>query len=86
MIQLKEKGVEFPPLEEATLRIRAYDSSSKKLMGITMIMVTIGVRKIATKFQVVYSKLSYNLLLGRPWLHDMDIIPSTVHGRLMFEF
>ena len=32
------------------------------------------------------SKLSYNLLLGRPWLHDMDAVPSTIHGRLKFEY
>ena len=38
-----------------------------------------------TKFQVVDSKLSYNMLLGRPWIHDMEVVPSTLHGRLKFE-
>ena len=32
------------------------------------------------------SKLSYNLLLGRPWLHDMDAVPYIVHGILKFEY
>lgn len=49
-------------------------------------MVTIGVRKIAIKFQVADSKLSYNLLLGRLWIHDMDAVTSKVNGRLKFEF
>lgn len=31
-------------------------------------------------------KLSYNILLGRPWLHDMDIIPSTIQGHLKYEY
>jgi len=78
--------VEFPPLEEVAFRIRAYDSSSKKLVGISTIMITIGVRKIETKLQVVDSKLSYNMFLGRPCLHDMDGIPSTLYGKLKFEF
>jgi len=31
-------------------------------------------------------KLSCNLLLGRPWLHDMGTIPSIVHGYLKYEY
>ena len=50
LIQLQEKGIEIPPLEEATFKIRAYDSSSKKLVGISTIMITTGVRTIASKF------------------------------------
>lgn len=26
------------------------------------------------------------MLLGRPWIHDMEAIPSTLHGKLKFEF
>lgn len=42
-IQLKEKDVEVTPLEEDTFKIRAYDNSSKKLVGIVTILVTTGV-------------------------------------------
>lgn len=48
-------------------------------------MITIGVRTISMKFQVVKSKLSYNILLGRPWIHDIEVVPYTLHGRLKFE-
>ena len=30
-------------------------------------------------FHVIDSKTSYNLLLGRPWLHENGIVPSTLH-------
>jgi len=86
LTQLQEKGVTIPPLEEATFKIRAYDSSSKKPIGIATIMITTGVRTIPAKFQIFDSKLSYNMLLGRPWIHDMEAVPSTLHGRLKFEF
>jgi len=47
-IQLQEKGVEIPPFEDATFIIRAHDTSSKKLVGIATILVTIGVRIVET--------------------------------------
>lgn len=49
-------------------------------------MVTTRVKTITTKFQLVDFKLSYNLLLGRPWLYDMNIVPSIVHGIFKFEY
>ena len=79
LIQLQDKGVTIPPLEEANFKIRAYDSYYKKPIGIATIMITIGVRTIPTKFQVVDSKLSYNMLLRRPWIHDMEVVPFTLH-------
>lgn len=30
--------------------------------------------------------LPYNLLLGRPWIHAMQVVPSTYHQCLKFSF
>ena len=32
-----------------------------------------------TKFHVINAKVSYHVLLGRPWLHKHRLIPSTYH-------
>nr|XP_016498846.1 PREDICTED: uncharacterized protein LOC107817511 [Nicotiana tabacum] len=32
-----------------------------------------------TKFQVIDVDMAYNIILGRPWIHDMDVVPSTLH-------
>ncbi|XP_070046967.1 uncharacterized protein [Nicotiana tomentosiformis] len=32
-----------------------------------------------TKFQVIDTDMAYNVILGRPWIHDMDDVPSTLH-------
>nr|XP_016491019.1 PREDICTED: uncharacterized protein LOC107810721 [Nicotiana tabacum] len=32
-----------------------------------------------TKFQVVEMDMAYNMILGRPWIHEMDVVPSTLH-------
>ncbi|XP_070016951.1 uncharacterized protein [Nicotiana sylvestris] len=38
----------------------------------------------ATKFQVVDMEITYNIILGRPWIHEMDVIPSTLHQVIKF--
>lgn len=48
--------------------------------------VTLGIRTIQINFHVLSGKLSYNLILGRPWLHDMDVVPSILHGQLKYEY
>nr|XP_009597619.1 uncharacterized protein LOC104093561 [Nicotiana tomentosiformis]XP_016496920.1 PREDICTED: uncharacterized protein LOC107815801 [Nicotiana tabacum] len=42
-----------------------------------------GVTK-STLFEVVDGDIGYNIILGRPWLHDMKAIPSTYHQLLKF--
>ncbi|XP_075074383.1 uncharacterized protein LOC142161988 [Nicotiana tabacum] len=37
-----------------------------------------------TKFQVVEMEMAYNMILGRPWIHEMDIVPSTLHQVIKF--
>jgi len=37
-----------------------------------------------TKFQVVDMEMAYNMIMGRPWIHDMDAVPSTLHQVIKF--
>nr|XP_016453036.1 PREDICTED: uncharacterized protein LOC107777510 [Nicotiana tabacum] len=37
-----------------------------------------------TKFQVKDMDMAYNVILGRPWIHDMDVVPSTLHQVIKF--
>ena len=41
--------------------------------------VTIDELKARPLFHVIDSKTSYNLLLGRPWIHGNGVVPSTLH-------
>ncbi|XP_019246516.1 PREDICTED: uncharacterized protein LOC109226177 [Nicotiana attenuata] len=42
-----------------------------------------GVMKM-TLFEVVDGDMGYNMILGRPWLHEMKVVPSTYHQLLKF--
>ncbi|XP_070057558.1 uncharacterized protein [Nicotiana tomentosiformis] len=42
-----------------------------------------GVMK-TTLFEVVDGDIRYNIILGRPWLHEIKVVPSTHHQLLKF--
>ncbi|XP_009613512.1 uncharacterized protein [Nicotiana tomentosiformis] len=37
-----------------------------------------------TKFQVIDMDMTYNMILGRPWIHDIDDVPSTLDQIIKF--
>ena len=39
---------------------------------------------MSTKFLVVDYDSSYNMILGRPWIHKMGAVPSTLHQMVKF--
>jgi hypothetical protein len=48
--------------------------------------VIIGPAEFEVTFQVVDIKSTFNLILGRPWLHTHKVIPSSLHQCLKFLF
>jgi len=51
------------------------------MIYIEMIMDDLSTSSI---FHVIDSKASYKLLLGQPWLHEHEIVASTLHQCLKF--
>ena len=37
-----------------------------------------------TKLYVIEGDMRYNALLGRPWIHNMRVVPSTLHQMMKF--
>ncbi|XP_019256493.1 PREDICTED: uncharacterized protein LOC109234907 [Nicotiana attenuata] len=61
-----------------------FDNSSVVTKGeVTLTTFAEGVVK-ETKFQVVEMEMAYNIILGRPWIHEMDVVPSTLHQVMKF--
>lgn len=80
-------------LEQAKLT-RSIISATKLLAGFNIASVTTrgeillptnaeGVIK-TTLFEVVDSDMDYNIILGRPWIHEMKVVLSTYHQLLKF--
>uniref|UniRef100_A0A2N9ITV2 Uncharacterized protein n=1 Tax=Fagus sylvatica TaxID=28930 RepID=A0A2N9ITV2_FAGSY len=59
--------------------IQGFNQEGQRAIGIIRLDVTMEDLKTRPLFHVIDSKTSYNLLLGRPWLHENGIVPSTLH-------
>ena len=75
-------GIRDEDLSPSTQGIRAYDNSRRQALGTITMNITAGAIEHATTFQVVDIKASFNLLLGRPWLHDLKVVPSSLHQQV----
>ncbi|XP_075076723.1 uncharacterized protein LOC142163348 [Nicotiana tabacum] len=65
--------------------VRAFDGIKRDTIGEVDLILTIGPVDFEVTFQVLDMDISYNFLLGRPWIHAMGDIPSTLHQMVKFE-
>ena len=68
----------------STQTVRAYDSTWREIMGTLEIKLLIGLATSVTMFQVLRIPTSFNLLLGRPWIHQAGAIPFSLHQKVKF--
>ena len=76
----------FSPFDfgPSTQTDKAYDSTKREVMGTLVINLLIGPTTFSTLFQVLRIPTSFNLLLGRPWIHRAGAIPSSLHQNMKF--
>ena len=46
--------------------------------------VNMGEKEVTVAFIVVASFSPYTAILGRPWIHAMGVVPSTLHVKVKF--
>ncbi|KAG5544329.1 hypothetical protein RHGRI_016922 [Rhododendron griersonianum] len=75
------KNSDFSPSE---VKVRAYDNTRRDVTGTLMLPMTFGHYQTDVEFHVVNIPASFNLLLGRPWMHRPNImaVPSTLHQKV----
>jgi hypothetical protein len=64
--------------------VRAFDNSRRDVIGEVNIDLVIWPTTLTIPLQVLDIQSSFNLVLGRPWLHDTGVVPSTLHQRMIF--
>ncbi|XP_077222805.1 uncharacterized protein LOC143856462 isoform X2 [Tasmannia lanceolata] len=72
---------DFIPSEQGIL---AYDGTRRDVIGTLATEIVIGGETFDIEFQILDIKTSFCLLLGRPWLYKVGVIPSTLHQKLKF--
>lgn len=68
------------------ITIKAYDEEERTSKGLVLLSIRVGPIERDVIFQVLDLPLSYNILLGRPWIHKMQAVPSTYHQFLKFSY
>ncbi|KAL0409614.1 UNVERIFIED_CONTAM: Transposon Tf2-12 polyprotein [Sesamum radiatum] len=76
---MKKLGITSEDLSRSRLTIQSFDQGTQRAVGMTRLDLIVGELKASTLFHVIDARTSYNLLLGRPWLHENGVVPSTLH-------
>ncbi|XP_075109517.1 uncharacterized protein LOC107804037 [Nicotiana tabacum] len=66
--------------------VRGFDGGGKDFVGDIMLELSIGPVEFTMEFQVLDVAVSYNLLLGRPWILAAKAVPSSLHQMVKFEW
>ncbi|KAK9671907.1 hypothetical protein RND81_12G063100 [Saponaria officinalis] len=73
------KDQDFIPCNEG---VRAFDGTHRNIKGTVTLRIKTGPVERKTDFQVIDVAPSYNMLLGRPWMHSVQAITSTLHQKV----
>ena len=79
-------GLTRGQLAPSSLTVRAYDESSRGVIGTFEAECQLGPVSSSVLFHVLEITTYYNLLLGRAWMHPLGIVPSTVHQKLKLQW
>ena len=77
-------GFGLSNFELSTQSVRAYDSTQTEVLNTLTLELQIGPIVFFTIFQVLRIPTSFNLLLGKPWIHRASTIPSSLHQKVKF--
>ncbi|XP_070006530.1 uncharacterized protein [Nicotiana sylvestris] len=83
---LSKLKVEDERIHKNSICVRGFDGGGKDSVGDIVLELTIGSVEFTMGFQVLDIVVSYNLLLGRPWIHADKAVPSTLHQMVKFEW
>jgi len=71
-------------LRLSSMVVRAFNGSHWDVRGEIDLPIQIGPHVCQITFQVMDINLAYSCPLGRPWIHSVGVVPSTLHQKLKF--
>ncbi|XP_021721365.1 uncharacterized protein LOC110688923 [Chenopodium quinoa] len=81
---LKHMNIDEKNIVNKSTMLVGFSGETKKTSGeITLATYAKGIN-LQVKFRVIDTLSSYNMILGRPWIHEMKAIPSTYHQVIKF--
>ncbi|XP_010677959.1 uncharacterized protein LOC104893542 [Beta vulgaris subsp. vulgaris] len=81
---LEDMGIDERDVIRKSTILFGFSGESKHTMGEVMLPTFAKGVNMPTKFYVIDCPSSYNVILGRPWIHSMKVVPSSFHQSLKF--
>ncbi|MHC6131850.1 retropepsin-like aspartic protease [Serratia marcescens] len=82
---VKLLGLSQKHLEQEQVTISGFNSQSQQTLGSITLQLELGTWKTVVMAYVLDADTSYNMLLGRTWIHENSVVPSTLHQCLKYE-
>jgi len=64
--------------------LNGFNMASKTTKGEIILPINVAGTTQYTMFHVIEGNMRYNALLGRPWIHSMRAVPSTLRHMMKF--
>ena len=77
-------GLKKEDLVKHTSPLVGFDGMLVIPEGQISLSVIIGGKEVVVIFTIVTSFSPYTAILGRPWIHSMGAVPSTLHVKIKF--
>ncbi|XP_071905708.1 uncharacterized protein [Coffea arabica] len=81
---LVKLGLQDVKLKPSETIVRGFDGAQRESKGEVNLVVEMGPAQFQIACQVMHFPSVYNVLLGRPWIHSSDVVPSSLHQVLKF--
>ncbi|GAA0141789.1 hypothetical protein LIER_02848 [Lithospermum erythrorhizon] len=81
---LKLVNISTKDLQTTRVMIQGFNQERQRALGkVSLDLMIVGLEKTSW-FHVIDSKSTYNTLLGRPWIHSNNVVPSILHQCLKY--
>ncbi len=71
-------------IHQSSMIVRAFDGTKRDVLGDIDLPLQIGAYTFNVTFQVMDIETAYIMLLGRPWIHSANAVPSTLHQMIKY--
>ena len=66
--------------------VRTCDNSRREVLETVTLELTVGLIIKKVEFQVLNIASCFNMLLGQPWIHDTEVVPSSLYQKVWFPY
>ena len=81
---MNQLSILIEELSSSKLVIHGFNQGSQQAIGTVRLEIAIEDLQASAIFHVIDSRTTYNMLLGRPWIHENEVVTSTLHQYFKF--